>query len=45
MIEDWDIARIIHDYGDAAERMKAAGLDGIELAATGHLQDSFFPPP
>lgn len=44
VIEDWDIARIIRDYGDAAERMQAAGLDGIELAATGHLQDSFFSP-
>ena len=42
VIEDWDIARIIRDYGDAAERMQAAGLDGIELACTGHLQDSFF---
>ena len=28
-IEDWDIARIIKDYADAAERMYAAGLDGI----------------
>ncbi len=44
VIEDWDIARIIRDYGDAAERMQAAELDGIELAATGHLQDSFFSP-
>ena len=44
MIEDWDIARIIRDYGDAADRMQAAGLDGIELCCTGHLQDSFFSP-
>jgi 2,4-dienoyl-CoA reductase-like NADH-dependent reductase (Old Yellow Enzyme family) len=29
-IEDWDIDRIIKDYADAAERMCAAGLDGIE---------------
>ncbi len=29
-MEDWDIARIIGDYADAAERMQAAGLDGIE---------------
>jgi len=34
-LEDWDIARIITDYADAAERMAAAGLDGIELEATG----------
>ena len=44
VIEDWDIARIHRDYGDAAERMQAAGLDGIELCCTGHLQDSFFSP-
>jgi len=43
-IEDWDIARIISDYADAAERMKEAGLDGIELQAYGHLMDSFWSP-
>jgi N-methyl-L-proline demethylase len=43
-IEDWDIARIIKDYGDAAERMKAGGMDGIELEAYGHLQDQFWSP-
>ncbi len=43
-IEDWDIARIIGDYADAAERMKEAGLDGIELQAYGHLMDSFWSP-
>ena len=42
--EDWDIARIIGDYADAAERMKAAGLDGIELQAYGHLMDQFWSP-
>ncbi|MCW8841789.1 MAG: NADH:flavin oxidoreductase [Rhodobacteraceae bacterium] len=43
-IEDWDIERIISDYADAAERMQAAGLDGIELEAYGHLLDSFWSP-
>lgn len=43
-IEDWDIARIIKDYGDAAERMKAGGMDGIELEAYGHLMDQFWSP-
>jgi len=43
-IEDWDIARIIKDYADAAERMQAAGLDGIELQAYGHLMDQFWSP-
>jgi N-methyl-L-proline demethylase len=44
LIEDWDIARIITDYGDAAERMKAAGMDGIELECYGHLLDQFISP-
>ena len=43
-IEDWDIARIITDYADAAERMHAAGLDGIELECYGHLMDQFISP-
>ncbi|WP_432470316.1 NAD(P)-binding protein [Amphritea sp. HPY] len=43
-MEDWDIDRIIRDYADAAERMKAAGMDGIELQAYGHLMDQFWSP-
>ena len=43
-IEDWDIARIIEDFADAAERMKAAGVDGIELEAYGHLLEQFWSP-
>ncbi|MDK8264606.1 NADH:flavin oxidoreductase [Pseudomonas oryzihabitans] len=43
-IEDWDIERIIKDYVDAAERMKYAGLDGLELQAYGHLMDQFWSP-
>lgn len=42
--EDWDIARIVGDYADAAERMQAAGLDGVELQASGHLMDQFWSP-
>lgn len=44
VIEDWDMARIARDYADAAERMQAAGLDGIELEAYGHLLDAFWSP-
>ncbi|WP_022950743.1 NADH:flavin oxidoreductase [Leucothrix mucor] len=44
MMEDWDIDRIIKDYADAAERMKAGGMDGIELQAYGHLMDQFWSP-
>lgn len=43
-IEDWDIARIIEDFADAAERMQAAGVDGIELEAYGHLLEQFWSP-
>ena len=43
-IEDWDIERIIKDFGDAAECMKAAGLDGIELEAYGHSLEQFWSP-
>ena len=43
-IEDWDIERIIKDFADAAERMKAGGMDGIELEAYGHLIDQFVSP-
>ncbi len=43
-IEDWDIDRIIKNFADAAERMKAAGVDGIELEAYGHLLEQFWSP-
>ncbi|MBB2674455.1 UNVERIFIED_ORG: 2,4-dienoyl-CoA reductase-like NADH-dependent reductase (Old Yellow Enzyme family)/thioredoxin reductase [Rhizobium esperanzae] len=43
-LEDWDIERIIKDFADAAERMKAGGMDGVELEAYGHLIDQFVSP-
>jgi 2,4-dienoyl-CoA reductase-like NADH-dependent reductase (Old Yellow Enzyme family)/thioredoxin reductase len=43
-IEDWDIERIIADYAAAAQRMQAAGLDGLEITAYGHLPDQFWSP-
>ena len=43
-MEDHDIERIVTDYADAAARMQAAGLDGIELQAYGHLIDQFWSP-
>ncbi|WP_264478856.1 NADH:flavin oxidoreductase [Acidisoma silvae] len=42
--EDWDIERIIADYAAGAQRMQAAGLDGIEIEAYGHLMDQFWSP-
>ena len=44
LIEDWDIDRIIDDFADAAERMQAGGMDGIELQVYGHLLDQFWSP-
>ena len=43
-LEDWDIDRIVADYGAAAARMEEAGLDGIEFDAYGHLPDQFWSP-
>ncbi|MGB3280507.1 MAG: NADH:flavin oxidoreductase [Pseudorhodobacter sp.] len=42
--EDWDITRIIGDFAEAAERMQAAGLDGVEVMTHGHLLDQFISP-
>ena len=42
--EDWDLARIIAAYADAAERVKAAGLDGLEFEMYGPLIDQFWSP-
>ena len=44
VLEDHEIDRIIQDYADAAERMQAAGLDGVEFECYGHLMDQFMSP-
>ena len=44
LAEDWDISRIISDFADAAERMKAGGMDGVEIMTHGHLLDQFISP-
>ncbi|PTW99025.1 NADH:flavin oxidoreductase [Pararhodobacter aggregans] len=43
-MEDWDIERVIRDYADACERMKAGGMDGVEFECYGHLMDQFISP-
>jgi len=43
-MEEWDIARVIRDYADAAERMQAGGMDGVEFECYGHLMDQFISP-
>jgi N-methyl-L-proline demethylase len=42
--ELWDIDRIVSEYADAAERMQAGGMDGVEIEASGHLFDQFWSP-
>lgn len=42
--ESWDEDRIVSDFASAAERAKAAGVDGIELEHYGHLLDAFASP-
>jgi N-methyl-L-proline demethylase len=44
IMEDWDIERIIKNFADAAERMKAAGVDGVEFESFGHLLSQFWSP-
>ncbi|MEM8665816.1 MAG: NADH:flavin oxidoreductase, partial [Pseudomonadota bacterium] len=43
-MEDWDISRVVEAYADGAEKVQAAGLDGIEINAYGHLLDQFMSP-
>jgi len=43
-VEDWDVQRIISDFADAAKRMQAGGMDGVEIEAYGHLIDGFWSP-
>ncbi len=42
--EAFDLERIAADYAAAAQRMREAGLDGIELEMYGHLLDQFWSP-
>jgi 2,4-dienoyl-CoA reductase-like NADH-dependent reductase (Old Yellow Enzyme family) len=43
-MEDWDFRRIVRAYADAAEKVKLAGLDGLEIECYGHLLDQFWSP-
>ncbi|MFO0997458.1 MAG: NADH:flavin oxidoreductase [Alphaproteobacteria bacterium] len=44
-MEDWDFDRIRRDYGQAARRVKAGGIDGVELLyGGGHLMLQFWSP-
>ena len=39
-----DIRRVVDDFGAAAVRARAGGLDGVEVCATSHLIDQFWTP-
>lgn len=43
-MEDFDIVRIVKAYGEAAKRVRAGNLDGVEVEAYGHLFDAFLSP-
>ncbi|MFN0042312.1 MAG: FAD-dependent oxidoreductase [Alphaproteobacteria bacterium] len=43
VMEDWDIARVLRDFGAAARRCQDGGLDGIELSySASHLIAQFW---
>ena len=44
VIEEHEIERVVRDFADACERMKLAGLDGVEFECYGHLLDQFLSP-
>ncbi len=43
-MEEADIRRVVHSFGQAARRAKDGGLDGVEVIAYGHLVDQFWSP-
>lgn len=44
-MEDWDIERVIRDFGEAARRAQEGGLDGLELSYNAlHLVPQFWSP-
>ena len=44
VMEDWDFERVIRAYGNAAERVRDGGLDGLELECASHLVAHFWSP-
>ena len=43
-MEDWDFTRVYKAYADAAEKVKVAGFDGMELECATHLVAQFLSP-
>ena len=40
-MEQWDIDRIVRDFGEAARRCREGGLDGCEVSMNSHLLSQF----
>ena len=43
-MDEADILRIVGDFATAADTCRQAGLDGLEIIASGHLMDQFWSP-
>ncbi|MEC7360939.1 MAG: FAD-dependent oxidoreductase, partial [Pseudomonadota bacterium] len=43
-MDEADILRIVGDFATAADICRQAGLDGLEIIASGHLMDQFWSP-
>jgi 2,4-dienoyl-CoA reductase-like NADH-dependent reductase (Old Yellow Enzyme family) len=43
-MDEADILRIVGDFAAAADICRQAGLDGLEIIASGHLMDQFWSP-
>ena len=43
-MDEADILRIVGDFATAADICREAGLDGLEIIASGHLMDQFWSP-
>ena len=43
-MDEADILRIVGDFAAAADICRKAGLDGLEIIASGHLMDQFWSP-
>ena len=43
-MDEADILRIVGDFATAARICREAGLDGLEIIASGHLMDQFWSP-
>lgn len=43
-MDEFDIARVVRDFGEAALRCRDGGIDGVEVMTSGHLLGQFLSP-